>query len=132
MNGFVSGKVGKLELGHLKRKHNRVFPSKVKENTAPEPLSLVQNRVRLPKKNLKKSTLALPEGPGEGAVSNSEEMHHFLCETEFYPILTPSFLFLEGLHCCYIYFHCSHMYNYYNYLEPCALNAEFQPFHTQI
>jgi hypothetical protein len=66
MNGFVSGKVGKLELGHLKRKHNRVFPSKVKENKAPEPLSLVQNRVRLPKKNLQKSTLALKEGPGEG------------------------------------------------------------------
>jgi hypothetical protein len=64
MNGFVSGKVRKLELGHLKRKHNRVFPSKVKENTAPEPLSLVQNRVRLPKKNLHKSTLALKEGPG--------------------------------------------------------------------
>jgi hypothetical protein len=35
----------------------------------------------------------------------------------------PSFLFPERLHCCYIYFHCS--YNYYNNLEPCALNASF-------
>jgi hypothetical protein len=25
------------------------------------------------------------------------------------------FLFLELLHCCYIYFHCSYLYNYYNY-----------------
>jgi hypothetical protein len=41
MNGFVSGKVRKLELGwkknlSLKRKHHRVF-CKVNENTAPEP-----------------------------------------------------------------------------------------------
>jgi hypothetical protein len=34
----------------------------------------------------------------------------------------------ERLHCCYIYFHCSHQYNYYHYLESCALNAEFQHF----
>jgi hypothetical protein len=27
--------------------------------------------------------------------------------------------------CCCIYFHCSYLYNYYNYLEPCAWNAEF-------
>jgi len=59
--------------------------------------------------------------------SNSE-MNHFLCQTEFHPVLTPSFLFPERLHCCYIYFCCSYMYNYYNYLEPCALNAEFQHF----
>jgi hypothetical protein len=26
------------------------------------------------------------------------------------------------------HFHCSYMYNCYNYLEPCALNAEFQHF----
>jgi len=25
-----------------------------------------------------------------------------------------SFLFLERLHCCYIYFHCSYLYNYYS------------------
>jgi hypothetical protein len=37
-----------------------------------------------------------------------------------------SFLFPERLQCCYMYFHCSHVYNYYIYLEPCALNAEFQ------
>ncbi len=40
----------------------------------------------------------------------------------------PSFLFRERLQCCYIYFHCSYMYNFYNYLEPCALDAEFQHF----
>jgi hypothetical protein len=32
------------------------------------------------------------------------------------------------LHFCYIYFHCFYMYNYYNYFEPHALNAEFQHF----
>jgi hypothetical protein len=39
-----------------------------------------------------------------------------------------SHLFMSASTCCYIYFHCSYMYNYYNYLEPCALNAEFQHF----
>jgi hypothetical protein len=29
------------------------------------------------------------------------------------------------LRCCCLYFHCSYMSNYYNYLEPCAWNAEF-------
>ncbi len=72
-------------------------------------------------KNLQKSTLAFNGG------SNSE-MRHFLCQTEFHPFLTPSFLFPERLHCCYTYFHCSYMYNYYSYLKPCALNAEFQHF----
>ncbi len=24
------------------------------------------------------------------------------------------------LHSCYIYFHCSYLYNYYNYFDPCA------------
>jgi hypothetical protein len=33
---------------------------------------------------------------------------------------------------CYIYFHCSYTYNYYNYMEPCALNAGVSAFHTQI
>jgi hypothetical protein len=28
----------------------------------------------------------------------------------------------------HIYFHCSYIYNSYNYLEPCTLNAEFQHF----
>ncbi len=48
--------------------------------------------------------------------------------TIFVPILTLSFFFLEHFHCCYIYFPHSYMYNYYNYLEPCALNANFQHF----
>jgi hypothetical protein len=55
-------------------------------------------------------------------------MHHFLCQIEFHAVLTQSFLFLKRLHWCYIYFHCSYTYDYYNYLEPCALNAEFQHF----
>jgi hypothetical protein len=50
-------------------------------------MSLVQNRVRL-KKHLQKSTLAF------NRVSNSD-MHHFLCQTEFDPVLTLSFLFYE-------------------------------------
>jgi hypothetical protein len=55
-------------------------------------------------------------------------MHHFLCQTEFHPVLIPYFHFPERLHCCYIYFHYSYMYNHYNYLEPCASNAEFHDF----
>ncbi len=45
---------------------------------------------------------------------------------------TLSFFFPDCLHCCYIDcccyidFHCS--YSYYNSLEPCPLNAEFQHF----
>jgi hypothetical protein len=84
-------------------------------------LSLVQNRVRF-LKNVLKSTLAF-----KGGVSNSE-IPHFLCQTEFHPVLTPSFVFHGCLHWCWVYFRCSYMYNYYNYLEPCALNAEFQHF----
>ncbi len=37
----------------------------------------------------------------------------------FWPVL----LFPERLHWCHIYFHCSHMYNHYIYLQPCVLNA---------
>jgi hypothetical protein len=39
----------------------------------------------------------------------------------FWPRLS-SFLSACLLHCC------SHMYDYYHYLEPCALNVEFQHF----
>jgi hypothetical protein len=39
-----------------------------------------------------------------------------------------SFLFLEHLSCCYMYFHDTYLYNYYNYFQPCALNVEFQHF----
>ncbi len=39
-----------------------------------------------------------------------------------------SFLLPERLHFCCIYFHCSLLYNYYSYLEPCALNPEYQHF----
>jgi hypothetical protein len=30
-------------------------------------------------------------------------------------VVNLSFLFLEHLHCCYIYFHFPYLYNYYNY-----------------
>jgi len=51
-------------------------------------LSLVRNRVRFQKKKpAKKYTLLAFNGR-----SNSE-MHHFLCQTEFHPVLTPSFSF---------------------------------------
>ncbi len=35
--------------------------------------------------------------------------------------MTQSFHFPERLNCCYIYFHCSYLYNYYNY-SPTILN----------
>jgi hypothetical protein len=38
------------------------------------------------------------------------------------------FSFMSASNCCYTYFHCSYMYNYYNYLEPCAFNADSQHF----
>jgi hypothetical protein len=41
-------------------------------------------------KNLLKSTLAFKGG-------SNLEMHHFLCQTEFHPILTLSFIFFERL-----------------------------------
>jgi hypothetical protein len=86
-------------------------------------LSLVRNRVRFQKKKpAKKYTLAF------NGRSNSE-MHHFLCQTEFHPVLTPSFSFFLSASIAATYiFHCSYMYNYYNYLKPCALNTEFQHF----
>jgi len=84
-------------------------------------LSLVQNRMRCKKKNLRKIRLAL-RGGGETQKC-----------TIFVPNwvssgFDPLFPFPERLHGCYIYFHCSYMCNFYNYLEPCALNAEFEHF----
>jgi len=96
------------------------------------------------KKTCKKSTLAFKAG------SNSE-VHHFLCLTEFHPVLTRLSFFLSAstvatyifpaptctatiiTHLVHsnIYFRCSYMYSYYNY-PSCALNAEFLHFHTQI
>jgi hypothetical protein len=36
--------------------------------------------------------------------------------------------FLERLHCCYIDFHYSYLYNYYKFSQPCVLNAQIQHF----
>jgi len=36
--------------------------------------------------------------------------------------------FLRASSCCYIYFHCSYLYNYYNYSLTLCTNAEFQHF----
>ncbi len=71
-------------------------------------LSLVQNRVRF-KKYMQKSTSAFNMGAG-GPTQRCTTFCAKL-QTEFHPVLTPSFRFPRGLHSCYIYFHCSHMYN---------------------
>ncbi len=43
------------------------------------------------------------------------------------------FLFPECLHCCYIeYFHCSYLYNYYNYSRTFCIKCWVSAFHTQI
>jgi len=39
-----------------------------------------------------------------------------------------SFLRPEPLHWCYIYFHCSYLYNYYNYSRTFCIKCEFQYF----
>jgi hypothetical protein len=66
-------------------------------------MSLVIHGVRLIKKNLQKSTLAFKAGGGEGG-------YKLIVQSNFGGklIFILSFLFLERLHCCY-------MYNYYNY-----------------
>jgi hypothetical protein len=46
--------------------------------------------------------------------------------SNFLPCLS---CFPERLHCCcYIYFHCSYLYSYYEFSQPCALNAQIQHF----
>jgi len=57
-------------------------------------------------------------------------MHQFFGnKLSFIFVLTPSFLWAPPLLLCCIYFHCSYLYNYYNYLETSALNMlEFQHF----
>jgi hypothetical protein len=102
------------------QQYNRVFHKVRKAST--RSLSWVQNRLRSLNPKPTKKYISL-----QGGRWNSE-MHHFLCQTEFHPVLIPSFLFPERLHCCYIYFHCSYMYNYYTCLKPYSLNAEFQHF----
>jgi len=93
---------------HSSYGHSLKFYVKLgKHNT--KTLSLVQNRVRF-KKDLQRSTLAFNRGWNSA-------MHHLLCQTEFHLFLTPSFLFLECFHYCYLYFHCSYMYNFYNHLD---------------
>jgi len=62
-------------------------------------------RVRF-KKDLQKSTLAF-----NGGGSEAEKTINFGGKLSF--IL--SFLFPEHHQCCYIYFHCSYLYNYYYY-----------------
>ncbi len=55
-------------------------------------------------KNLQKSTLAFNRG------WNSEN-HQFWWVSSVSPCLS---LFLVRIHCCYINFHCSYVYSYYN------------------
>ncbi len=72
-------------------------------------------------KNLQKSTLAFNGG------SNSN-LHHFLCQTEFHPVLTRLSFFLSASAAATYIFTAPTLYNYYSYLEPCALDAEFHHF----
>jgi len=59
------------------------------------------------KKKLKKNSSGWGGGGGGGGAKLKNAP--LLCQTEFHPVLTPSFLFPQRLHCCYIYFHCSYM-----------------------
>jgi hypothetical protein len=43
-----------------------------------------------------------------------------------------SFLFPWPLHCCYIYFHCSYLYKYYNYSQILCIKCLISTFHTKI
>ncbi len=43
-----------------------------------------------------------------------------------------SLLFPERLHSCYIYFHCSYLYNYYNYIQTLCIKRWVLVFHTEI
>ncbi len=81
-------------------------------------LSLFQNRVRLWKKNI----LSLQTG------GQTQKCTTFCAKLSFNMFWNRLSFFPERLHWCYIYFHCPYIYNYYNYHEPCALNAEFQHF----
>jgi hypothetical protein len=38
--------------------------------------------------------------------------------------LHPAILSLKGLYCCYIYFHCSYMYTYYNYSQSMCIKLQ--------
>jgi len=64
----------------------------------------------------------------QGGGGQTQKSTTFCAKLSFIRFLTSSFLFPERPYCCCIYLHCSYMYNYYNYLEPCALNVEFQHF----
>jgi hypothetical protein len=84
---------------------------------------LVWNRVRFKKEPAKKY-ISL-QGGGE-----TQKCTIFLCDKLSFILFWPSrSFFLQHLHCCSLYFHCSYLYNYYYiYLEHCALNAKFQHF----
>jgi hypothetical protein len=66
-------------------------------------LNLVINRVRFRKNLQKKSTLAFKEGRGWGGTLKTINF------SEFHPVF-----FSPERRACYIYFHCSYMYDYYN------------------
>jgi hypothetical protein len=78
--------------------------------------SLVIHRVRL-KKNLQKSTLAFNGGW-------NSDFDGFLS-------FTLSFLFPERLHCCYIDFHRSYLYSYYNSSRTLCIKCWDSAFRTE-
>ncbi len=65
--------------------------------------SLVMHGLRF-KKNMQKGTLAFKGG------DETQKIINFYCFLSF----TVAFFFPERLHCCYIDFHCSYLYSYYN------------------
>ncbi len=94
---------------------------KVRENTGPEPPEFGLKPGEIHKKKPTKKYISLLQGWRAGWNS---EMHHFCGKLSFFVrFWFPLSFFPERLHCCYIYFHCSYLYNFYNCLDPCALNA---------
>ncbi len=78
-----------------------------KQSNRTPSLSLVIHWVRFPKTR-QKSTLPFKGGAGEGG--ETQKAINFRGKLSF----SLSFLYPDRLHCCYIYFHCFHLYNYYH------------------
>jgi hypothetical protein len=61
-----------------------------------------------------KKYFSIQEGRG-GDVKLRKAPFLVYFKPQFHPVLIPSFLSPELLQRCYMYFHCSYLYNYYNY-----------------
>jgi hypothetical protein len=85
-----------------------------------------QTQCEIKKKPSKKYISIQPRGGGEGG--RPSEKQPFLCKLSF--IL--SFVFPERLYISYRYFHCSYLYNYYNYSRTLCIKCWVSAFHTEI